>query len=246
MASPIWRRLVSAEPDLRNEVTRIRRTADMLCTAHANLRDRYARYATLLDLSIVALASWLVALAFVEPRLNVTLTPFHLDPQLWGGLLAIVTLFFSVIQLRVDWKGRSDAHKRALDVYAGVKREAGYLLATGELVSYGTARRVLARYDMASDVAIAVPEREFLRQKQAHKLKIALSKHLDDYPAASLNVARLKLWMRDNLGRRREESWEILLRPWSCLRGRRRMCVRTRCTKCGGKKRNQIPRVHRG
>src|SRR5437870_2248961 len=100
------------DEDLRDELHRIRRVSDMLCTGHAGLRDRFARMALVLDLSILALSAWIAALAFVEPRLNVSLTPFGLDSQLWGGLLAVITLFLSIVQLRTDWKGRSDAHRR--------------------------------------------------------------------------------------------------------------------------------------
>jgi len=54
---------------------------------------------------------------------------------------------------------------------------------------------------MASALAIEVPEREFLIQKRRHKLKIALSKHLDTHPSASLLLTRIKFWIKDNLGR---------------------------------------------
>ncbi|RIV52476.1 hypothetical protein [Burkholderia pseudomallei] len=169
----------------------------MLCTAHAGLRDRFARRALVLDLSIMGLSIWLVALAFVEPRINVSLTPFHLDGQLWIGLLSVATFFLTIVQFKTDWKGRTDAHKRTLEVYAEVKREAGYLLTSGELEE-SECRRVLSRYDMASAVGIEVPEREFLAQKRRHKMKVALSKHLDANPSASLLLTRLKFWIRDN------------------------------------------------
>ena len=68
--------------DFRGELERIRTVSDMLCTAHAGLRDRYARRALWLDLAILGLSTWLVALVFVEPRINLSLTPFGLDPQL--------------------------------------------------------------------------------------------------------------------------------------------------------------------
>jgi hypothetical protein len=116
---------------LCDELGRIRQVSDTLCTGHAGLRDRFARRALVLDVSILALSTWLVALAFVEPRLNVSLTPFGLDSQIWVGLLAVGTFFLTIIQIKTDWKGQSDAHKRTLDIYAEVKREAGYLLATG-------------------------------------------------------------------------------------------------------------------
>jgi hypothetical protein len=182
----------------RQELGRIRRVSDMLCTAHAGLRDRYARRALTLDLSILGLCTWLVALAFVEPRINVSLTPFQLDPQLWGGLLAVGTFFLTIVQLKTDWKGRSEGHARTLDLYAEVKREAGYLLAS-DLLEEDAVRRVLARYDIASAVGVAIPEEDFLPQKRRHLVKIALSKRLDQFPASSLLLARLRLWFRNNV-----------------------------------------------
>jgi len=182
---------------MRDELERIRKVADMLCTGHAGLRDSYARKALLLDLSILGISIWLTALAFVAPRINVSLTPFGLDPQIWIGLLSVAVLFLAIVQLKTDWKALSDAHGRTMDIYAEVKREAGYLLAPGELDD-AACRRVLARYDMASAVGIAMPERDFLPQKRRHKLKVAISKYLDDHPAASIMLTRIRFWVRDN------------------------------------------------
>jgi hypothetical protein len=182
----------------RDELIRIRGVSDMLCTGHAHLRDRHARMALALDLSILALSTWLAALAFVAPSINLSLTPFGLDSQLWMGLLAVAVLFLSIVQLKTDWKGRSDAHRRALETYAEVKREAGYLLANGEL-DESACRRVLARYDMASAVGVEIPERFFLAQKRRHKMKVALSKHLDTHPGASILLTRFRFWIRDNV-----------------------------------------------
>src|ERR1700693_3826156 len=100
------------EQGLREDIGRIRSVSDMLCTGHARLRDHYAHRALGLDLSILALSSWLSALAFVAPNINLSLTPFGLNSQLWMGLLSVATLFLAVVQLRTDWKGRSDAHRR--------------------------------------------------------------------------------------------------------------------------------------
>jgi len=85
---------------------------------------------------------------------------FGLDSQIWVGVLAVATFFLTIVQLKTDWKGRADAHKRTLDVYAEVKREAGYLLAAGNF-DETACRRVLARYDMASAVGVAMPEATF-------------------------------------------------------------------------------------
>lgn len=187
---------------MRQELQRIRRVADTLCTGHANLRDRYTRRALVLDLAILGLSTWLVALAFVEPRINIKLTPFGWDGQVWVGVLGAATFFLALFQLKTDWKARADAHKRTLNLYAEVKREAGYLIASDKFDEQDW-RRVLARYDMASAVGVELPEAEFLRQKQKHVMKVALSRHLDAHPGTSLPLARLKIWLRDNIGSQR-------------------------------------------
>lgn len=185
----------------RQEIERVHRVSDMLCSAHANLRDRYRLHALLLDLSIFALATWLVAMVFVEPQINYTLTPFNLHPDLWLGLLALLTFFLSIVQVLVNWKAKADAHGRSFSMYAEVKRECGYLLASGKIhENKSDLQRLQARYDMAVDVGVPVPEREFLKQKRKHLLKVELSRHLSKHPSASLLLTRLKLWWRDNVG----------------------------------------------
>jgi hypothetical protein len=180
------------------ELERIKRVSDMLVTGHARLRDRYSRRAILLDLAVMALMTWLTAVVFIEPRINVKLTPFGMDPQLWVGFLGIFTFFLSIVQLRVDWKGQSDAHKRSFDLYSEVKRECGYLLASQGLLTADNCQRVLARYDLATEVGTHLPENEFLSQKRNHLQKIEISKFLDKHPSASISLLKLRFWLRDN------------------------------------------------
>ena len=183
--------------DLKAELKRVARVADILCTAHAGLRDRYRLFATYLDVFILLLSAWVVALAFVEPRINVSLTPFGFDPQIWVGLLGVAVFGLSIVQLRVDWKGRSDAHARAFEAYAKVKGDASFLLAAGREVTEQICQPIFIRYDAAG--VTPIPESEFLKQKRRHLLKVAVSRHLDDHPAASIRLMRLRLWIRDNL-----------------------------------------------
>ncbi len=182
------------------ELARIRRVADMLCTGHAALRDRYARWAFLLDLLILGASTWLVALAFVEPRLNVVLTPFGVNPQLWVGALGTFVFFLTLVQMKTDWKGRSDAHKRTVEIYAEVKRRAAHLLSSGG-TDHGAIQNVFSHYEMACAVGIAIPEKEFLVQKQRHLVKVKVSKILDAYPAMCLLCLRVRLFIRDTFSK---------------------------------------------
>jgi hypothetical protein len=190
--------MTEASEEFGAELRRIRRVSDMLCTAHAGLQDKYARQALITELITLAASTWLVALVFVEPRINLNLTPGRLDPQVWIGLLSTATFFLTILQMRTDWRGRADAHGRSLEMYAEVKRECGYLLASGSTISRAECQRILARYDMATDVGLRVPENAFLKYKKRHLTKVAVSKHLDAHPGASLVLFRWALWKRDN------------------------------------------------
>jgi hypothetical protein len=189
--------------DIRGEIERIARVSNMLITGHSNLRERYARRALLLDTTILAVSVWLTSVVFVEPRIGLTLTPFHLDPQIWIGLLSIVTLFLSVVQLRVDWKGQSDAHKRSADIYSKVKSDTRHLLEAKRAITREDAGQLLIQYDLSSDLGCSIPENEFLKQKGKHLTKVAISKFLDKHPAAWIPLLRLRLWWHSNVTNRR-------------------------------------------
>lgn len=184
--------------ETREEVGRIRRVADQLCTGHASMRDRFKRRAVSLDLAILLLSAWLTALAFVDPRLHQWLVPLQIDATLWIGLIGVLTFCLTLVQLQLNWRGRSEAHARSFNMYSEVKREAGYLLASLDTIPLREFQRLAARYDMASDLGAGIPERDFLRLKRKHKLKVKVSKLLDTRPGASIALTKLKLILRDN------------------------------------------------
>jgi hypothetical protein len=191
--------------DIRNEIERVKRVSDMLVTGHSNLREKYDRRALALDCAILALSVWLTSVVFVEPKIGLTLTPFHLDPQIWIGLLGIFTLFLSVVQLRVDWKRRSDGHKRSAEMYSRVKTGCRYLLESRSVITRDAAQELLAQYDLSASLGNPIPEKEFLGQKRKHLTKVAISKFLDKHPAASVKLLKIRLWWRCNIGNRRDE-----------------------------------------
>ncbi len=194
---------MSLPAEQAEELKRIRRVSDMLCTGHAVLRDRFSRRALALDILTLAFSTWIAALAFVSPTMAARLTPFGWDSTIWLGALAAGTFFLTLVHLKTDWKSKADAHKRTLDLYAQVKREVGYLLASDQ-ADDAAYRRVLVTYDMASAVGVEIPEKKFLTLKQQHRVKVALSKHLDEHPFSSLILLRFRMWLRDNRGEEKE------------------------------------------
>jgi hypothetical protein len=175
----------------------MKRVSDMLCTGHATLRDRYQRRALFLDLSILLLSTWLVALTFLDPHIAGKLTPSHVDPSIWIGMVGVFTFALSLVQIKVDWKGVADAHNRSFDLYAEVKRQCVYILCSPGRVEKRDCEGVLAVYDIAGQVGAGIPEMQFLRLKKKHIAKIAVSKLLDANPGASIFLTRCKIWLQN-------------------------------------------------
>lgn len=196
--SPLWV-LVMAETEasLKDELERLRRVADQSCTAHAVLSQKYKRISFLVDASILIMSAWLTALALAEPQYLTVLAPFDIAPKLWLGLLAVFTFCLSLIELKSEWKTKAEAHARSLTMFGEVKREAGYLLVSREGIPLHEFQRLAARYDMAGDVGIKIPDNQFLHLKRKHKIKVEISKRLDRRPSAPVLVLKVELFFRD-------------------------------------------------
>jgi len=157
--------------DSRDEIRRIAKVSDMLCTGHAYLRDQYQTRALLLDLLVLLSSTWLVALAFVSPDTAKPLAPRNIDPMLWIGVLGVFTFALSIVQSKVDWKGRSDAHQRSFEIYAEVKGLAHHMPQHDNIILKTNCNEVLVKYDLAALVGIHITEKEFLKAKKRHKVE---------------------------------------------------------------------------
>ena len=189
------------ETGRRQELTRIRRVADQLCTSHAWLAGDFARKATIVDVLVLLSSAWIVSLAFVDPVLAAAITPGSLRPTLWIGLMGVCAFGLTLLQTRLDLRGRADTHRRALDAYTEVKRSASRLLSEEGQPEQEAFNDVLARQDFASSLGIAVPEHLFLALKQRHLTKIAISRHLDAHPGANLLIVKFQLLARDTFAK---------------------------------------------
>lgn len=160
--------------DIRGEIERIRRVSDMLVSGHSNVSEKFDRYALALDCAILALTVWITSVVFVEPRIGLALTPFRIEPPIWIGLLSILTLFLSVVQLRVEWKRKSNGHKRSAEMYSKAKANCRYLLESNKLITRDDAKEVLILYDTSGNWGSPMLEKEFLKQKGKHLTKVAI------------------------------------------------------------------------
>jgi hypothetical protein len=183
---------------LFDELERIQRVADMIASGHSVLRDRYARYSVLLDLSILSISACVAALAFVDPVIAEKLAIPGLTPTMTIGCFGLLAFVLSLFQLRVDWKQRSEQHDQAVRSYATAKLEVSALLKSSSLPQADADRALLA-YRALGDRLVPIPEREFSRLRHKHLRKIAISKLVERHPGTSLWIVKAKLWVADSL-----------------------------------------------
>lgn len=181
----------------KDELKRIARVADLMCTGHSVRASELTRSAIALDLLLLTTSAWLLAVSFTSNEIGQKLSPFGIEPWLWVGLLGFATFVLSLVQLKVNLKGHADAHKRSFEVYAEVKRNVRYLLANDHLAEDEVVA-AYARYDMACATAVQITDQDFLRVKRMHRTKVEMSKILDERPFASVLLQSVKLWWRDN------------------------------------------------
>lgn len=190
--------MAAAKSD-REKLAEKGKIADMMCSAHANLRDRYSRRALRLDILLLVSSAFVAAHTFGTESIRATISPLGISYDLWLGIFGLLVFSASIVQFRVSWKEKAGAHARSFSVYSEVKHDIGRLLAA-KTPDPSRMEEVLARYALAAEAGAAIPEAEFLKQKQKHKLKVFVSKHLDANPGASVSLVKLKAFLRDNFG----------------------------------------------
>jgi hypothetical protein len=169
----------------------------MLTSMHSVLRDEYARKSIAVDCALFASSIILVALIFLDPALLGWLPLSATGSRVLIGAFALVTFFLSLVVFRVDWKSKAELHKRAAEAYSHIKLECQELLVTFDTGPDTEIQKLLVRYRDLGEICIAVPEASFIRLKKKHKMKVALSKYLDDNPGTCLLLLKLKIWFAD-------------------------------------------------
>lgn len=181
-----------SDATIQKEADRIKETANLMATAHHRESERYARYDHLLTWGGVAASIVLVGFVFSPPE-NVR-TIVGLSPTWFSrlaGLASMITLFTSVFQ--IGWKPGAKAarHEEAADHYTAVKHSANRLFTQDTITDQEFAQLQGKHLDRAH--LPTIPDARFLRTKQWHKRKVALSRALDEQPHKPLREIKSEL-----------------------------------------------------
>jgi len=176
------------------EFKRKKRVADMLVTAHNILGERYRRISLVVDISLMSASFVILLFSVVELVAPTTVTEVV-------GILARPTIVaaaalifvFAIVEWRVSWKSKAEAHFQAAKTFSSIKNEIGVLLSKGLSGNELVAAKLEDRYEKLGLSCVQVSHNKFLKLKRKHLQKVALSRMLGKQPFAIVFLVRARL-----------------------------------------------------
>lgn len=180
-----------SEPESEND--RQYRVIDQMLSAHSMLRDKYRRLGTSLSVSLLAVAIVLNAFVFTTDEVLIPLGVRPSVAKIILGLMAVFALVLSIVELKVDWSGRSKLHQEAASKLAALKlsfRAAHHKVKAGDMTEAG---RLTEEYTETMRGLTPVPEGAFPILCARHKYKQMLVQRLRENPTCPVWILRLLL-----------------------------------------------------
>lgn len=177
--------MTEPQQSLRDKIKSLKEVANQQATAHAWLRDYYNRWNVIL--TCAALIPTAALLLFPLTGDDIVKDTLHMIPDTFKLLNAGVALFaFIAVLIQMVWRpdSLSKAHRHAVGHYTDQKFAARRLLENEQIDP--TDAKVLEEKYLNVQGLPPIPEKRFLRLKQWHRQKLALSKEIDRDPWYSL------------------------------------------------------------
>jgi hypothetical protein len=179
------------------ELSKIRGVLDMMVSSHAHLRDKYSFYSFVSTVSLFLCSALLCSVSFADGNLFNKYCGNNYS--LYIGLFSVASFVYGFIDLQLDWRGRADSHKIAFTKLSGLKLECVKTISNIQDGGADSSEAFVAKYKEETISVVPIPEREFLNCKKRHRLKVLISKHLDEHPGTIIWWFKLKIWVRDNV-----------------------------------------------
>ena len=192
-----------------NDVPSRQRIADQMITAYSVLRDRYARRATILTLTIFFSSVILCVCTFLSDASLARVGFSEGSVTLIIGIASSIVLFASIVELNVGWKEKAKEYGLAADKLAEYKIRCQSKDGAAVSDSNGADEKESAdAYREVMRNLPRIPDVQFVKLKAYHLRKVQLSKMADDNIGCPIIMLRISLF------------WSSLTRLWrSCKTG---------------------------
>lgn len=177
----------------KEENEREYRVLNQSLSMHSVLSQEFARKERRLNISLLLVSAVLCAFTFAEDPVLSLLSVSPAVAKLLIGVCSAFVFGLSIVELKVNWSGVSEAHADAARRLAGLKME--YRKVYASLATDKTSQWAMLsqKYAEVSGALRPINERQFTRLKAHHATKVALSKMVDQHPGVPVFVLAGKL-----------------------------------------------------
>ncbi|NEO32135.1 MAG: DUF4231 domain-containing protein [Symploca sp. SIO3C6] len=169
------------------------RIIDMMLSMHSKLRDDNQRLALIINVILLCSSVILSTLVFIDPTI---LKFLKIDPQVSKvavGICSTVVFIISLIELRVDWKEKSERYGQACEILSRLKADCRELLKSNEPPDPQRVEDQCKVCAQTLSTLPKIPDEKFPRLKAYYKAKVELSKFIDLHPSVPVWILRIVL-----------------------------------------------------
>jgi hypothetical protein len=166
------------------EYRRQSEVVDLAISGHSLLRDRYERRGAVLIFVILGLSVVATALALLNGEREYELFGVTQHAVVIVGSLTALIFFLTLIELRLDFRGRARAHADASRRLAELKAKYRAAVRAGDDVTSDL--DLAAEYERVMSIVATIPESKFLWVKAKHRRKVLVSRLISQHPGAPL------------------------------------------------------------
>lgn len=183
------------------------RVIDQMTTMHAALRDHYGRLSLAMNIGLLAGAITLNAFVFASDAVFTTAGVDATVAKNILGIVSLVLLVLTIVELRVNWAGMQREHGNAANALVALKAKYRDVHSQGES-SDSVLGELSQEYARVMDGLPPIPDRLHNKLKALHLFKREESEWMSAHPKTPLFVCRLILrWrgLREAISAREKE-----------------------------------------
>ncbi|MCP4374185.1 MAG: hypothetical protein GY797_39690 [Deltaproteobacteria bacterium] len=175
------------------EIKAFRDKANMLTSIHSKLSDKYNFWHTILSSFLLAVSTLLIGLTFVSDTFvqnSIGIAPNALK---WSLGLATILNFCGILLLsQWGFQQKAAEHRQAVNFYFRIVNKIRQWIDSGMAITEDMIEEIRAEYARA-DTIPKIPDSQFLKLKQWHFQKVAISRELEKSPFESIESIKKRL-----------------------------------------------------
>lgn len=175
------------------EIKSLRDKSNLLASVHSILSDEYHLWFIIISSVLLLNSTVLVGLTFISESFVQSSTGISPDTLKWvAGIISILNFGGILLLSKWDLQGKAVAHRLAVRFYFANMNKIRRWLDSGEEISDDFIEEVRTEYSRTQTLP-KIPDSRFLKLKQRHLRKTAISRELDKSPFDSIRIIEKRL-----------------------------------------------------